>query len=391
MMNSKQKVKSVAVFFNSNELGGAERSMIQQLLFHRQHQPEISFTCFVPFSLQSHLATELKDHHLQAVSYQMPIGYYRFSRASNSLALLKFFLGLISLGVGALKSKGTFDYDVLYANGNKAALFLILMKKIRFSSIPIYWHWRDYPPRQGLFLRLMGLLIKNDPTIKLIANSFSIKHELDQYFMKNAQVLYNLVGEEIEIHPEGPIRSLGLVGMLAPWKGIHCLVIFSSLYEKQLKELGIEKVKIFGAAIYQTDGDHSDYALELKETCQKYPSSLIEFLGFAKPKDIFNKIDLLIHYSLKPEPFGRVLIEGMHAQIPVLSTCLGGAEEVMANCLSEKLQLYDYEGLYQQIKKIMIDKHFKTELISKQIIREREIREFAHLSMQEIFSSFFNT
>jgi glycosyltransferase involved in cell wall biosynthesis len=390
-MNSKHKVKSVAVFFNSNELGGAERSMLQQLLFHRQHQPEISFTCFVPLTLQSHLATELKDHHLQTVAYQMPMGYYRFSRASHGLAWLKFFLGLISLGVGALKSKDTFDYDVLYANGNKAALFLILMKKIRFSSIPIYWHWRDYPPQQGFFLRLMRLLIKNDPTIKLIANSFSVKHELDHAFMKNAQVIYNLVGEEIEIHPDGPIQSLGLVGMLAPWKGIHCLVIFSSLYEKQLKELGIEKVKIFGAAIYQTEGEHSDYALELKETCKKYPSSLIEFLGFAKPKEIFKQIDLLIHYSLKPEPFGRVLIEGMHAQIPVLSTCLGGAEEVMQNCSSEKLKLYDYEGLYQQIKKMIVDKHFKTELISQQIVREREIRAFANQSMQEIFSPFNKT
>ena len=41
------------------------------------------------------------------------------------------------------------------------------------------------------------------------------------------------------------------------------------------------------------------------------------------------KLDLLVHTSLTPEPFGRVIIEAMALHVPVVASNLGGPKEII--------------------------------------------------------------
>jgi glycosyltransferase involved in cell wall biosynthesis len=42
-------------------------------------------------------------------------------------------------------------------------------------------------------------------------------------------------------------------------------------------------------------------------------------------------VDVVLHTSTAPEPFGRVIVEGMLARKPVIATRAGGAQEIVAH------------------------------------------------------------
>ena len=42
-------------------------------------------------------------------------------------------------------------------------------------------------------------------------------------------------------------------------------------------------------------------------------------------------LDILVHSAVQPEPFGRVIIEGMAARVPVIASAAGGAAEIVSD------------------------------------------------------------
>ena len=46
---------------------------------------------------------------------------------------------------------------------------------------------------------------------------------------------------------------------------------------------------------------------------------------------VVNALDVLIHASLNPEPFGRVLLEGMALSKPVITNDIGAGPEIVAD------------------------------------------------------------
>jgi glycosyltransferase involved in cell wall biosynthesis len=54
------------------------------------------------------------------------------------------------------------------------------------------------------------------------------------------------------------------------------------------------------------------------------------FEGYRRYQEIFrNPFHLLVHSSTKPEPFGRVIIEGMYNSIPVIGSGMGGVLDII--------------------------------------------------------------
>ena len=48
--------------------------------------------------------------------------------------------------------------------------------------------------------------------------------------------------------------------------------------------------------------------------------------------DEMRKLDILIHASITPEPFGQVILEGkMAAGLPVIASCGGGVPEIITH------------------------------------------------------------
>jgi glycosyltransferase involved in cell wall biosynthesis len=110
---------------------------------------------------------------------------------------------------------------------------------------------------------------------------------------------------------------------------------------------------------------------------EKMPTDLIEFAGLKNPETIYAEIDCLIHYSIRPEPFGRVIVEAFATSVPVITTGLGGAGEIVENGVNGfKTILFDREDLFKKIENLK-DFNIRKEITRNGLVRvismEKEI------------------
>ena len=353
-------MKSVALLYNSPVLGGAERSITSQIL----NLNECKITYVIPIVDGVDQAQDLKDHILESspnakITYlQYPRGLYSASRSGGVgvISLFKMLIGMIQILMN-LKRLDLGAMDVLWTNGNKIGLPVLLFSKIISYEGIFIWHFRDYPFNGGIYRHIWKQLKKSSSLKKiLLANSFSVEKSIKELMASdcnNSEIMtiYNPVGN-IQRRDLGQDHDrsmvIGVASMLAPWKGIHTVLEFERMYRNELKELGIREIAIYGGDTYSTKGEHQNYLNQLLELSSQ--DSLISFKGKQQPKDIFANIDILLHTSLRPEPFGRVIIEAFAAGIPVVSTCLGGSGELVVNSKSGlRIHPYDHAGLYSAL------------------------------------------
>jgi glycosyltransferase involved in cell wall biosynthesis len=171
--------------------------------------------------------------------------------------------------------------------------------------------------------------------------------------------------------------------MLTPWKGIHNVLFFEKLYRKELISLGITELAIFGDDIYKTDNQQADYKKELVSFSSK--DSLVKFHGKVAANEIYSKTDILIHSSIEPEPFGRVILEAFSCGIPVLSHGLGGSSELFRESSELLFNPYDYEDLFQKIKMLIENDTKRNEIQTKLIQSHFRINEQAKTMLDNIF------
>jgi glycosyltransferase involved in cell wall biosynthesis len=86
-------------------------------------------------------------------------------------------------------------------------------------------------------------------------------------------------------------------------------------------------VALVGAALF---GEH-DYEATLKAFAHTHGmTSRVHFLGFREDVPAcMRAVDVVAHTSIAPEPFGRVIVEGMLAKRPVIAMRAGGVTEIV--------------------------------------------------------------
>lgn len=122
----------------------------------------------------------------------------------------------------------------------------------------------------------------------------------------------------------GGIR-VGLVGTFARWKG-------HSVFLEALARLrGVANVRgyIVGDSIYQTDASqYSRHELQARAEAL----GLGDRVGFTGKVDdvsaVLRSLDIAVHASTEPEPFGLVIAEAMACGRPVVVSRAGGAAEI---------------------------------------------------------------
>jgi glycosyltransferase involved in cell wall biosynthesis len=124
---------------------------------------------------------------------------------------------------------------------------------------------------------------------------------------------------------------IGLIGNIKNWKGQHVAIEAVRILKDKFPNI---KCLIIGdVSNLEEDQKYYNYLKNLvnDHDLTKY----IIFTGFRK--DILNIIsilNILIHTSTAPEPFGRVILEGMVLSKPVIATAHGGPVEIIEDGIS---------------------------------------------------------
>jgi len=220
--------------------------------------------------------------------------------------------------------------DLVHTNSLKAALYGGAAAKL--ARCPVVWHVRDriaddYLPKPAV--QLVRALARWLPDA-VIANSRSTLETLQFPYRLSvvvpSPVIYDPVTVQPARHPAGksPLR-VGMVGRIAPWKGQHLFLrAFASAFSE-----GEEQAVIVGAPLFGED--EVAYEEELRRlTAQLGIADRVEFTGFQEDVGAqLARMDVLVHASTVPEPFGQVVVEGMMAGLAVVAPATGGPAEVV--------------------------------------------------------------
>jgi glycosyltransferase involved in cell wall biosynthesis len=225
---------------------------------------------------------------------------------------------------------------VVHTNGLKAHIAAALIKP---APVRLVWHLHDYVRSRGLSMRLMRPLARRADAI--VANSESVLSDASAAFGSAAPLvrIYNAVDGHT-FSPDGPrlplaelsglppddgLVRIGLVATFARWKG-------HEVFLDAVKRLaGRFKVRayIVGGALYETAGSQwSRGELEAKVN-DRGLSGVVGLTG--QTDDVpsaLRSLDIVVHASTAPEPFGMVIAEGMAAQRAVVAARGGGAAEL---------------------------------------------------------------
>lgn len=227
-------------------------------------------------------------------------------------------------------------FDVLYANSQKSLVISAVAGQI--ARRPVIWHLRDMLARTSDFssahLRLV-ITLANRFTARVIANSQATAAAFVQSGgrTERIRVVYNGIdAAAFDAAPREESAALrqtlglgdqpvvGVFSRLAPWKGQHILL-------EALPTLPGVHALLVGEALFGEDA----YAERLQQQARTLNiAERVHFLGFCcNIPALMRLVDVVVHTSTSPEPFGRVLVEGMLARRPVVATRAGAAVEII--------------------------------------------------------------
>lgn len=127
------------------------------------------------------------------------------------------------------------------------------------------------------------------------------------------------------VPPNGPL--IGMVGRIAPWKGQHVFIEALALLSQRFPDV---QGLIVGLA---EEADGPGYADRIAQRARELGlSERLHMTGFRDDiPQVLSALDVVVHCSVRPEPFGRVIIEGMAAGRAVVGSRAGGALEIITH------------------------------------------------------------
>ena len=229
-----------------------------------------------------------------------------------------------------------FGATVIHSNGLKAHVCAALARP---AGVRLVWHMHEYVQPRPFSVALLRRLAHRANAI--VANSESVRADVAAA-LGGAQPLrrvYNAV-DLAEFRPDGPVMDLasraglppdgervriGLVATFACWKG-HDVFLEAVARMAQRPRL---RAYVIGGPVYDTAGSQWSLDQLRRLAAERGLSDVVGFTGAidAVP-DAMRALDVVVHASTAPEPFGMVVAEAMASGRALVAAKAGGAAEL---------------------------------------------------------------
>lgn len=160
----------------------------------------------------------------------------------------------------------------------------------------------------------------------VIKNTVLIYDALDaEHFAKRIVRSPDEIRNLFSIEKDVPL--VGMVGNLQEWKGQATVVRAMARLRTRYENI---RCLLVGSLSPNSRKDQDFHQMLLDDIRVRGLSESIMVTGYRRDvPDIMNALDVIIHASLKPEPFGMVILEGMSLGKPVIASDLGGPREII--------------------------------------------------------------
>lgn len=315
--------KKILYLQSTSEIGGSDVSLLRLI----ENLDKNLFEAYVILPHDGPLAEKLRDHASEVY----------FMKEMLKLTTRKgkiFYLRYLMNYPGAIRKIARFirerNIDLVHTN-SVHNLYGFLAAKI--SGHSHVWHVREIVLQSRFLWMIEQFLLKrfsqriivtSDAVAEMFGNNpkeFPLQKipngvDLELYRPQNEGCLDIAAG----------LPVVGMVARLDPWKGVDVFLKAISICNKQQPEI---RYVIVGGEI---EGNE-EYANEVYKLAKNlYLNEVVHFAGWRYGPDdmpgVYAALDVVVHASTYPEPFGNVILEAMATGKPVVAANQGGPKEI---------------------------------------------------------------
>ncbi len=240
---------------------------------------------------------------------------------------------------------------------------------------------------------------------RIVCVSEAVRDALSQLGLKNnVRILYDGIDpaafqKRVVKSPEdvrrefglpNDITLIGMVGNIQEWKGQRTV---AEAMQKLRDDLTGVRCLLVGDASSTVRRDQQFLQTLKRQIIENELTRHVILTGYRTDiADLMNAMDIVLHASIQPEPFGMVVLEAMALGKPVIATDIGGPREIIKNGVSGFLvPPGDPVVLADTIKRLLTDAVLRVDIGKNALktVQERftlgRFRDEIHSLYQELF------
>lgn len=220
--------------------------------------------------------------------------------------------------------------DVAHVHTRKAQLASAVMRK---HVRPIVFHLRDPIPDTGILRTPMVLAVRRAAHAVGLTRWVIAEYEAARAVPRSGTIPVVPSGVDQRQLAKLPTPWLdgtappriGFVGQIAAWKGPHLIVELAELVAPGHHA----SFHLIGDVVFPEAERRYGEWLARRIRSSPARDRITWHPGTPTPEEAMNAIDILVHTSLSPEPFGRVLVEAMASRRLIIAFRRGSTTDVL--------------------------------------------------------------
>lgn len=371
------------VFLNATgQLGGAERVLVCMLQSLRKARPDWDLQVIaaedgplIPLVMELGFAVTV----LPLPSRIAALGE---ASAKNPLSLLFALPALARYRSELRELLERLEPDIVHTLNFKTH---VLGAWSRPATTKLCWHIHDFAGSRVVMRKLLRAF--SGGVSAVIAISEAVAEDIRAVVKKPERVHTVLNAIDLDhFSPSGPTQQLdgdvtvGLVATFARWKGHKVFLQAVAALPSHIRAF------VVGGSLYSTAG--SQYTIsELRERAQRYRvQDRVTFTGFVDDSaPLMRGLDIVVHASTKPEPFGLAIAEAMACGRAVVASMGGGVAEFLrpgenglghlpgdsaglAECIERLARRPDLRRQYGEAARATAEQLFQPERLARELI-----------------------
>lgn len=260
--------------------------------------------------------------------------------------------------------------DLIHANGEKVSIFAARASKI--AGIPSIAWLHDAPGAGGLTGSAAQFMLTRSGSDAVVTCARWLSEAFNERHAMGAQPIVN--GIELDILPQGSNLIQGIkadrgwaddavvvshFARLQRWKGTH---VFLKAAAEVSKSFDQARFLVVGDALF---GREERYAGRLRRMTERLGlGDRVFFTGYRSDAlEIMSGSDVVVHCSIRPDPFPTVVIEAMGLGRAIVATRTRGPEESLEHGSTGLLVApRDHEGLAHAISELVASRDKRARL-----------------------------
>jgi len=241
----------------------------------------------------------------------------------------------------------------------------------RMARVGVVWHLRDRLADDYMNESTARLIRTLAPRFAdgIIANSEATLATLGQILLPTAVIPSPLDPSILPTASGRRVRRIGMIGRISPWKG---QVFFLEAFARAFGE-GDEIAVLVGAPLFGEE----DYDDEVTAAITSLGlMGRVERRGFRDDVNAeLQRLDVVVHASTVPEPFGQVVVEAMAAGRPVVAANAGGPAETITDGIDGVLyELGDVGALAKAMIRVAGDDELRSRVVANGLVTAERYR-----------------